>query len=71
MTTKQKRGISFYMAGDAQDINETDAMQLTEEQMAPLLMQADGFLLGSQTKVMVRDAGGSTWCWRGSSRTFR
>lgn len=56
----KKRGVTIHLAADAPCSAETDLMQLTEEQLAPLLMEPSAFALGAQTKVLVRDAGGFT-----------
>jgi quercetin dioxygenase-like cupin family protein len=53
-----KQTMSLHMAADAKLMEETDFMQLTDEQMAPLLLEAEALALGNQTKVLVRDAGG-------------
>jgi quercetin dioxygenase-like cupin family protein len=53
-----KRGISIYPAADAGA--KDDFRQLSEEQLAPVLLAGEAFRLGGETKVLVRDAGGFT-----------
>jgi mannose-6-phosphate isomerase-like protein (cupin superfamily) len=55
---RTKPTMTLHMAADAKLMEETDFMQLTEEQLAPLLLEAEALSLGNQTKVLVRDAGG-------------
>jgi mannose-6-phosphate isomerase-like protein (cupin superfamily) len=53
-----KRGISLYMAADALPMAEADFYELSEEQLEPIMMEAEAFGIGNQTKMLVRDAGG-------------
>jgi mannose-6-phosphate isomerase-like protein (cupin superfamily) len=57
-TTKSKRGISIYLAADAPHMWETSYSQMSEEQLARLLPSSEAIGLGSETKVIVGDAGG-------------
>lgn len=56
----RQRGISIHLAADATDNAESDLFQLTEEQMAPVMMTIDNYMLGSQSLELVRDVGGFT-----------
>jgi mannose-6-phosphate isomerase-like protein (cupin superfamily) len=55
-----QRGISIHLAADAVPGAKSDLFQLTAEQLAPVLMTAESYGLGSETHELVRDVGGFT-----------
>jgi mannose-6-phosphate isomerase-like protein (cupin superfamily) len=55
---KAQRGISLHMAADAPSMAEAGFYDLTEEQLEPVMLEAEAFGLGNQTTMLVRDAGG-------------
>jgi mannose-6-phosphate isomerase-like protein (cupin superfamily) len=55
---QSKHKISIHLAADARDSTESDFFQLTEEQLAPLLLAGEALAAGSKTTELVRDAAG-------------
>jgi mannose-6-phosphate isomerase-like protein (cupin superfamily) len=55
---KAQRGISLHMAADAQSMADAGFYELSEEQLVPVMLEAEAFGLGNQTTMLVRDAGG-------------
>jgi mannose-6-phosphate isomerase-like protein (cupin superfamily) len=56
--TQKKRGISIFLATDAPYMAETNYSQLAADQLERLLPSSEAIGLGSETKVLVGDAGG-------------
>jgi mannose-6-phosphate isomerase-like protein (cupin superfamily) len=55
---KAQRGISLHPASEATPMAEANFYELTEEQLEPVMLEAEAFGLGNQTTMLVRDAGG-------------
>lgn len=59
-----KHRISIHLAADAPFIVDSDFLELTEEQLRLVMLEADAYALGNQTRVLVRVGGFSlihTW----------